>query len=154
MGDSSQPDDLLLPMGTDYCRIKSTRKYLIPVKVEHGEVFPLEYHGSAHINAYTMANGISMMDIGETSLEKGKSLMLDRYNRNISYLRISITDRCNLRCLYCMPEEGISLMDHQDILSYEEIMEVVREGVRLGITKVRITGGEPLVRKGLPVLLR
>ena len=72
MGDTSQPDDLLLPMGTDCSRTKSTRKSLIPVKVEHGEVFPQEYHGSAHINAYTMANGISMMEIGETLLEKGK----------------------------------------------------------------------------------
>jgi GTP 3',8-cyclase len=80
--------------------------------------------------------------------------MLDRFNRNISYLRISVTDRCNLRCLYCMPEEGIRLMSHEDILSYEEIMEVVRESVLLGITKVRITGGEPLVRKGVTSLVK
>lgn len=72
MGDSSVPDDILLPMGMDYSRIKSTRKSLIPVKIEQSEVLPLEYHGSAHINAYTRANGILMMEIGETSLEKGK----------------------------------------------------------------------------------
>ncbi len=72
MGDSSPPVDLLLPIGIDYSRSKSTRKSIIPVKVEHGEVFPLEYHGSAHINAYSMANGISMMEIGETLFEKGK----------------------------------------------------------------------------------
>lgn len=80
--------------------------------------------------------------------------MLDRYNRKINYLRISVTDRCNLRCTYCMPEAGIKLMKHQDILSFDEIMEVVREAVLLGIDKVRITGGEPLVRKGIIELVK
>ena len=75
--------------------------------------------------------------------------MLDRFNRNINYLRISVTDRCNLRCKYCMPESGIKLLHHNDILSYDEIVEVVKTGVRLGINKVRLTGGEPLVRKGI-----
>ncbi|MCX6248369.1 MAG: radical SAM protein [Bacteroidetes bacterium] len=75
--------------------------------------------------------------------------MFDPFNRKINYLRVSITDRCNLRCVYCMPEEGIRLMDHSDILPYEKIVEVIREGIALGITKVRITGGEPLVRKGV-----
>ncbi len=75
--------------------------------------------------------------------------MFDPYNRSINYLRVSITDRCNLRCVYCMPEEGIRLMDHKEIISYEEILDVIREGIHLGITKVRITGGEPLVRKGV-----
>ncbi|MCX6243368.1 MAG: radical SAM protein [Bacteroidetes bacterium] len=75
--------------------------------------------------------------------------MFDSFNRPINYLRVSITDRCNLRCVYCMPEEGIRLINHSDIISYEEIIEVIREGTRLGITKVRITGGEPLVRKGV-----
>ena len=75
--------------------------------------------------------------------------MFDPFNRSINYLRVSITDRCNLRCVYCMPEEGIRLMDHSEIISYEEIVEVIREGILLGITKVRITGGEPLVRKGV-----
>jgi GTP 3',8-cyclase len=79
--------------------------------------------------------------------------MYDRFNRNINYLRVSVTDRCNLRCVYCMPGEGIRLLDHKDILSYEEIVEVVKEGVQLGITKVRITGGEPLVRKGIVQLV-
>jgi GTP 3',8-cyclase len=79
--------------------------------------------------------------------------MYDRYNRKINYLRISVTDRCNLRCVYCMPEEGIRLLDHNDILSFEEIVEVVKEAVQLGITKVRITGGEPLVRKGIVRLI-
>jgi len=79
--------------------------------------------------------------------------MLDRFNRSISYLRISVTDRCNLRCRYCMPEEGVVLMNHDEILSLEEIVEVVKEGVRKGINRVRLTGGEPLVRKGIVSLV-
>lgn len=75
--------------------------------------------------------------------------MLDHYNRNINYLRISVTDRCNLRCTYCMPEQGVDHLSHSQILSFEQIVEVVEAGVKLGITKVRITGGEPLVRKGI-----
>jgi cyclic pyranopterin phosphate synthase len=79
--------------------------------------------------------------------------MFDRYNRKINYLRVSVTDRCNLRCVYCMPAEGIQLLRHDEIMTYEEIFEVVKEAVTLGISKVRITGGEPLVRKGLPRLI-
>lgn len=75
--------------------------------------------------------------------------MLDQYNRNINYLRISVTDRCNLRCTYCMPEEGVKLLSHDEILTFEEIVKVVEFGVAHGIKKVRITGGEPLVRKGI-----
>ncbi len=75
--------------------------------------------------------------------------MYDRFNRRITYLRVSVTDRCNLRCTYCMPAEGVKLLDHADILSFEEILSVITEAVALGITKVRITGGEPLVRKGI-----
>ncbi len=76
--------------------------------------------------------------------------MYDRYLRLINYLRISVTDRCNLRCIYCMPEEGIKLMKHEAILSLEELAEVARFGAeKLGIRKVRLTGGEPLVRKGV-----
>ncbi|MBN1935437.1 MAG: GTP 3',8-cyclase MoaA, partial [Anaerolineae bacterium] len=72
----------------------------------------------------------------------------------INYLRISVTDRCNLRCVYCMPEEGVSVCAHDDILRYEEIETVVRAAARLGIHKVRLTGGEPLVRLGLTDLVR
>lgn len=79
--------------------------------------------------------------------------MYDRFNRNINYLRISVTDRCNLRCTYCMPAEGIQLMPHDDILSFEEIAEFTRLAVSKGITKVRLTGGEPLVRKGITELV-
>ena len=75
--------------------------------------------------------------------------MNDSFNREINYLRISITDRCNLRCQYCMPKEGVSLLGHSDVLRYEEILRIVRSAVRLGIIKVRITGGEPLVRRGV-----
>jgi GTP 3',8-cyclase len=76
-------------------------------------------------------------------------ILKDQYQRTINYLRISVTDRCNLRCQYCMPEEGIPLIDHGDILRYEEILRLVRVAAQEGITKVRITGGEPLVRKGI-----
>jgi len=75
--------------------------------------------------------------------------MLDRYNRRINYLRISVTDRCNLRCRYCMPEEGVNFLPHEEILSFEEIRDVVKVAVPLGIDKIRLTGGEPLVRKGI-----
>lgn len=68
--------------------------------------------------------------------------------RTINYLRISVTDRCNLRCMYCMPEEGVGFVPHTDILSYEEILRLVRISTKGGIRKVRLTGGEPLVRKG------
>lgn len=75
--------------------------------------------------------------------------MYDRFNREINYLRISITDRCNLRCEYCMPAEGIKLLNHLDILRFEEIIGFVKVAVGKGIDKIRITGGEPLVRKGV-----
>ncbi|MHB8904578.1 MAG: GTP 3',8-cyclase MoaA [Melioribacteraceae bacterium] len=80
--------------------------------------------------------------------------MLDRFNRQINYLRISVTDRCNLRCVYCMPEEGIKLIDHGSVLSFEEITEFTKVAVEMGITKVRITGGEPLARRGTVNLVR
>lgn len=79
--------------------------------------------------------------------------MYDRFNRHINYLRISVTDRCNLRCTYCMPENGIKLISHKDILSFEEITEVVKVAVNEGITRIRLTGGEPLVRKGIVELV-
>ncbi len=79
---------------------------------------------------------------------------LDAYNRPISYLRISVTDRCNLRCTYCMPEEGVAWRPHEEILSYEEIETVVRAAAELGISKIRLTGGEPLVRLGILDLVK
>jgi len=77
------------------------------------------------------------------------SKLIDRCNRKLNYLRISITDRCNLKCIYCVPYDFIPKLPHKEILSYEEILHIVRISVRLGISKVRITGGEPLVRKGV-----
>lgn len=79
--------------------------------------------------------------------------MKDQYNREIDYLRISVTDRCNLRCLYCMPE-GIQKKDKEEILSDEEIIGIVKDSVQLGIKKIRFTGGEPLVRKGIYSLIK
>ncbi len=73
----------------------------------------------------------------------------DTHGRRISYLRLSVTDRCNLRCQYCMPAEGVHKLQHSDILSFEELHRIARLAVSLGIDKIRITGGEPLVRKGL-----
>lgn len=79
--------------------------------------------------------------------------LTDAHGRKHDYLRISITDRCNLRCIYCMGEEGIEQLAHSDILSYEDILKVVHAGADLGISKIRITGGEPLVRKGVVGLI-
>ena len=88
------------------------------------------------------------------NLKKELLSMLDQFNRNIYYLRIAVTDKCNLRCTYCMPEEGIKLKAHSDILSFEEIEEVVKAAVKLGFYKFRLTGGEPLVRRGIVDLAR
>lgn len=79
--------------------------------------------------------------------------MKDSCQRNIDYIRISLTDRCNLRCQYCMPADGISWMPHNDILSYEEIISILEATSLLGIKKVRLTGGEPLVRKDVSKLV-
>lgn len=80
--------------------------------------------------------------------------MQDGFGRTIDYMRISVTDRCNLRCVYCMPPEGVECVGHGDILRFEEMLRVVEAGVALGITKYRITGGEPLVRKGIVDFVR
>ena len=74
--------------------------------------------------------------------------MKDQFDREITYLRVSITDRCNLRCRYCMPADGVCEVSHQEILRYEEILEIVAMAAELGVKKVRVTGGEPLVRLG------
>ena len=80
--------------------------------------------------------------------------MLDQYNRAIYYLRIAVTDLCNLRCTYCLPKEGIKLKKHEEILSFEEIVEIVKVAVKLGFCKFRLTGGEPLVRRGIINLVK
>lgn len=76
----------------------------------------------------------------------------DSFERKIDYLRLSVTDRCNLRCTYCMPEGGVPKLDHSEILSYEEILTLANVAVGMGISKIRITGGEPLVRKDILTL--
>ena len=75
--------------------------------------------------------------------------LTDTFGRKINYLRLSVTDRCNMRCVYCMPAEGISLLTHDDILSYEDLLFIAKTAVAMGIEKIRVTGGEPLVRKGI-----
>src|SRR5512143_2586161 len=80
--------------------------------------------------------------------------MRDGFGRRIEYLRISVTDKCNLRCVYCMPEHGLPWLSRAEILRYEEIAAIVRELAALGLRRVRLTGGEPLVRRDLPELVR
>ena len=80
--------------------------------------------------------------------------MIDEYGRAIDYIRISITDRCNLRCTYCMPEEGVETVPHAEILTYDEIGRLAEIFASLGIRKIKLTGGEPLVRKGVIELVK
>ena len=80
--------------------------------------------------------------------------MTDEYGRNIDYLRISVTDRCNLRCVYCMPPEGVESCSHDKVLRYEEIMRIVRAAALCGIKHIRLTGGEPTVRRGIVSLVK
>lgn len=82
-------------------------------------------------------------------MKNSKKYLIDQHDRRLNYLRISITDRCNLRCLYCIPREGIAKLRHDDILTYEEIFRLARIAVSLGVNKIRLTGGEPLLRKGI-----
>ncbi|MGQ9848119.1 MAG: GTP 3',8-cyclase MoaA [Bacteroidales bacterium] len=80
-------------------------------------------------------------------------LLYDSFNRRINYLRVSVTDKCNFRCTYCMPEEGVQFIPHEKILRLEEIVEFIKIASNYGINKVRLTGGEPLVRKGIVSLV-
>ncbi len=79
--------------------------------------------------------------------------MRDRLGREMDYLRLSVTDRCQLRCRYCMPESGVEHLPHGEILRYEDMLRIARVMAELGVKKVRVTGGEPLARRGLPVLI-
>ena len=79
--------------------------------------------------------------------------MRDRFGRTIDYMRVSVTDRCNLRCVYCMPAEGVASVPHEQILTFDELARVCRVGAELGIRRIKLTGGEPLVRRGLPELV-
>ncbi len=94
---------------------------------------------------------VELRDGEEDMPESGP--LVDGFGRALKNLRVSVTDRCNFRCRYCMPEEGLVWLKRDDILSYEEIERLVRLFVRLGIEEVRLTGGEPLVRRDLPVLI-
>jgi hypothetical protein len=76
--------------------------------------------------------------------------LADQFNRPITYLRISVTDRCNLRCVYCMPEAGLPWIEKAEILTFEEIETIVRAAAAIGVRSIRLTGGEPLVRRDLP----
>jgi cyclic pyranopterin phosphate synthase len=81
-------------------------------------------------------------------------MLADRYQRVISYLRISVTERCNFRCVYCMPAQGVELLPRDELLTFEEIVRVARVASTLGLSKIRLTGGEPTVRKDLPQLVQ
>ena len=83
-----------------------------------------------------------------------KEQLIDNYNRTIDYLRLSVTDRCNLRCTYCMPERGIKLLDRRELLTFEEILRAVRILSEMGINKIRLTGGEPLLRENILGLIK
>src|SRR5574343_28862 len=85
---------------------------------------------------------------------QSKPHMIDRFGRVHDYLRISLTERCNLRCFYCMPEEGIQLRDKAEFMSNEELLEIAKTFVSMGVKKIRLTGGEPLIKKGIDLLLR
>src|SRR5688500_3765388 len=94
---------------------------------------------------------------GPKCRSRGKYIMIDArdaFGRRIEYLRISVTDRCNFRCLYCMPKEGLAWLPKPDILSYEEIAAIVSQVAPLGVRRLRITGGEPTIRPNLAVLIR
>src|SRR5215471_15759478 len=80
-------------------------------------------------------------------------MLKDSFGRNHDNLRISVTDRCNIRCFYCMPEKGVQFVERREILSFEEIERFARISASIGVTKLRITGGEPLLRRDLPVLI-
>src|SRR5215212_419482 len=86
--------------------------------------------------------------------ESMSQTLRDQYGRSIQYLRISVTDRCNFRCMYCMPVEGLQWLPRKDLLSYEEITEVVAQLAPLGLRRLRLTGGEPTIRPDLATLVR
>lgn len=96
-----------------------------------------------------MANKKVFYDKRADPVKKEKNTLVDRYGRRLTYLRLSVTDRCNLRCQYCMPQINFSWLPHDSILTYEEILKICRTLAAVGVTKVRLTGGEPLVRRDL-----
>jgi cyclic pyranopterin phosphate synthase len=103
-----------------------------------------------------VSNLLQLGELARRGVEQGRASagMRDGFGRRIEYLRISVTDKCNLRCVYCMPEAGLPWLARDEILSYEEIASIVREMAGMGLRRVRLTGGEPLVRRDLPELVR
>src|SRR5919202_4334852 len=99
------------------------------------------------------AAAIDPDDLFDDPAYTGEGPLFDQWGRRIKSLRISVTDRCNFRCVYCMPEEGLDWLPKQQILSYEEIARLTRIFVEMGVESVRLTGGEPLVRRDLPTLV-
>ncbi len=97
---------------------------------------------------------VQMVDLLEPGTVRPQRPLADAFDRRITYLRVSVTDRCNLRCLYCMPEEGLPWIPKRDILSYEEIVRIVEAASAVGVRSVRLTGGEPLIRRDLIDLVR
>lgn len=89
-----------------------------------------------------------------TTIDLNQAVLADSFERPITYLRVSVTDKCNLRCTYCMPEGGLHWLARDEILSYEEIVEIVRAAASVGVRSIRLTGGEPLVRRDLHRLVR
>ncbi|HTA40528.1 MAG TPA: radical SAM protein, partial [Candidatus Acidoferrales bacterium] len=84
-----------------------------------------------------------------TTVDLTRQPMIDGFSRPITYLRVSVTDKCNLRCVYCMPEAGLEWLHRNDILRYEEIAQLVAAAASVGVRSIRLTGGEPLVRRDL-----
>jgi len=86
-------------------------------------------------------------------MSKTKNILQDKFGRNHAYLRISLVERCNLRCSYCMPKDGVQLSPKSHLMTYEEIYSIAKTFVKHGVTKIRLTGGEPLIRKDIPIIL-
>ena len=85
---------------------------------------------------------------------RNKKMLVDNHGRPLNYMRLAVTDRCNLRCFYCMPEEGIKYLPQKELLTFDEILRIVSLTARMGISKIRLTGGEPFVRPDLMDLIR
>jgi len=118
-------------------------------------VLGTELCGQPPARAWDAPQGAATAPAAAPELDDGDAgPMTDAFGRRIEYLRISVTDKCNLRCVYCMPEEGLPWLRRSQILDYEEIHQIVRVMAAMGLHRIRITGGEPLVRKELPALIR
>ena len=108
---------------------------------------PLSLHVLPHRGSERAAG--NLVAVALTTIDLTHAPLSDQFNRAITYLRISVTDKCNLRCVYCMPERGLEWLPKGDILSYEEIVEIVRAAAAVGVRSIRLSGGEPLIRRDL-----